>query len=54
MRNREKQRDMRRLKHHEQSLARDHKPWQNASGYSDPTAYAALKNVTREEKKKHG
>ena len=54
MRNREKQREMRRLKHHEQSFARDHKPWQNASGCSDPTAYAALKNVTREEKKKHG
>ena len=54
MRNREKQREMRRLKHHEQSLASDHKPWQNASGYSDPTAYAALKNVMREEKKKNG
>ena len=54
MRNREKQREMRRLKHHEQSLTHDHKPWQKASGYSDPTAYEALKNVTREEKKKHG
>ena len=54
MRNSEKQREMRRLKHHERRLARDHKPWQNESGYSDPTAYAALKNVTREEKKKHG
>ena len=54
MRNREKQRENRRRKHYEQSLASDHKPWKNASGYSDPTAYAALKTVTREEKKKNG
>ena len=54
MRNREKQREMRRLKHYNQRLERNHKPWQNASGYSDPTAYAALRNVMREEKKKNG
>lgn len=25
------------------------KPWKNAEGYSDPTAYDALKSVIREE-----
>lgn len=25
------------------------KPWKNAEGYSDPTAYAALKSIGQEE-----
>lgn len=25
------------------------KPWQNGEGYSDPTTYAALKSVSKEE-----
>ncbi len=25
------------------------KPWENAEGYNDPTAYAAINNITREE-----
>lgn len=54
MRNREKQRENRQRKHYKQRLSNDQKPWQNASGYSDPTAYAAITNVMREEKKKHG
>lgn len=26
-----------------------HKPWENAEGYNDPTAYNAIKNISREE-----
>lgn len=25
------------------------KPWQNAEGYADPTAYNAMRNIDREE-----
>lgn len=25
------------------------KPWENAEGYADPTAYNAIKNITKED-----
>lgn len=28
------------------------KPWENSSGYPDPTAYEAEKNISAEEKRK--
>ena len=28
------------------------KPWQNHEGYSDPTAYAAMKNVEKTDRQK--
>lgn len=27
------------------------KPWQNSSGYNDPTAYAGEKEITKEEQR---
>lgn len=27
-----------------------HKPWENAEGYHDPTAYNAIKNITDTER----
>ena len=27
------------------------RPWRNSSGYSDPTAYQAIANITREERR---
>lgn len=29
------------------------KPWENSSGYPDPTAYEAEKNISAEEKRKN-
>ncbi len=32
-------------------MSRVHDPRKNAEGYSDPTAYAALRNIQKEEKR---
>lgn len=45
MRNRRIQRQLRREQ-------KDNRPWLNHEGYRDPTAYEAIRNVTREEKAK--
>ena len=42
------------MKHHEARTGNEGKDWLNASGYRDPTAYEALRNIMHEEKKKHG
>ena len=54
---RARQRENRRLKHrgcenpkHESQTSRD-KPWLNSEGYHDPTAFAAIRNIERAERK---
>ena len=47
MRSREKQRENRRNKNYQEK----HRPWQNAEGYNDFTAYQALQNIEREKRK---
>ena len=54
---RDKQRENRRLKNRglicpkQESRTRYEKPWLNSEGYHDPTAYAALRNIERAERK---
>ena len=47
MRSRERQRENRRNKNYQEK----HRPWQNAEGYNDFTAYHALLNIEREKRK---
>lgn len=35
----------------EQKRRIDNRPWRNSRGYSDPTAYQAIANIIREEKR---
>lgn len=46
MRNRKIQRQLRKQGIHKQVITE--KPWKNAEGYDDPTAYAAICHVDRE------
>ena len=49
---RDRQRENRRMKHFIQKTRQDaiEKPWLNSEGYSDPTAYEALRRVERWER----
>ena len=55
--NRAKQRENHRLKYrgHEnprqESRTSSDKPWLNSEGYRDPTAFAAIRNIERAERK---
>ena len=54
---RAKQRENRRLKYRGQENPRQEnrassgKPWLNSEGYYDPTAYTAIRNIERAERK---
>ena len=48
MRNRKIQRQLR--KEGVRKTGTNEKPWLNSEGYNDPTAYAALKSMEREER----
>lgn len=54
---RARQRENRRLKYRGQENPRresrtsSDKPWRNSEGYHDPTAYAAIRNIERAERK---
>ena len=54
MRNREKQRDNRRMKHYlagQSGPAREETiPYRNSERYSDPTAFYAMQNIVRKQK----
>lgn len=53
MKNRNRQRENRRLKNITlQENPRLKKPWLNNEGYYDPTAYQAIRNIERQERKK--
>ena len=54
---RARQRENRRLKYcglkslRQESRTSYEKPWLNSEGYHDPTAYAAIRNIERAERK---
>ena len=51
MRNRAKQREAYKMRQQiQQRPAKIEKPWLNAEGYYDPTAYLALRIIERKEK----